>query len=295
MVNSQPRKEPSFDRNRAGRSRRNRPQSALGRRRVGVLQALVLQRSDRPGRLDYDPKLGSFRGWLVTIVRNRLRDLLEKRGRQEQGAGDTAMLDWLQQQPDRLDGLADQVGSRIRAATCYDRRQRIRKPIRRKNLASVLADDVDGQSGKEVAHTLDMTVAAVYLAKSRVMARLKLAIRKLQAEFWETAYDIHLSGFAVVAEPLARFAFRSAARRTERTFGILYDLSTNLSLAPARNRGAGLPKSCIKRRSTRPQAGQVMARLKARTTQSETQADSAGGMISISTSCALAMPGHLAG
>ena len=36
---------------------------------------------------------------------------------------------------------------------------------------------VEGRSGKEVATALNMTVAAVYLAKSRIMARLKERLR----------------------------------------------------------------------------------------------------------------------
>jgi DNA-directed RNA polymerase specialized sigma24 family protein len=41
---------------------------------------------------------------------------------------------------------------------------------------------VEGKSGQEVARALGLTVAAVYLAKSRVMAKLKEQIRQLQGE-----------------------------------------------------------------------------------------------------------------
>ena len=41
---------------------------------------------------------------------------------------------------------------------------------------------VQGKSGKEVAAVLGMTTAAVYLAKRRVMARLKEEIEQLEAE-----------------------------------------------------------------------------------------------------------------
>jgi RNA polymerase sigma-70 factor (ECF subfamily) len=41
---------------------------------------------------------------------------------------------------------------------------------------------VQGKRGKEVARTLGMTVAAVYLAKSRVLARLKEKVQELQGE-----------------------------------------------------------------------------------------------------------------
>jgi RNA polymerase sigma-70 factor (ECF subfamily) len=41
---------------------------------------------------------------------------------------------------------------------------------------------VDGKSGKEVAQRLGMTAAAVYLAKSRVMARLRAQIQQLDGD-----------------------------------------------------------------------------------------------------------------
>src|SRR5262245_14882072 len=59
------------------------------------------------GRLDYDPARGSFRGWLFTIVRNRLRDHIARRGREVHGSGNTGVLDRLHEQPDRADPLGD--------------------------------------------------------------------------------------------------------------------------------------------------------------------------------------------
>jgi RNA polymerase sigma factor (sigma-70 family) len=134
------------------------------------------------GKFDYDPKHGSFRGWLFTIVRNRLRDLAEKRGRQERGSGDTAMLDRLEQQPDRCEELSKEWDREYERQLLLTAAQRIRGDFAEKTWQAFWQATVDGASGKEVAQALDMTVAAVYLAKSRVMARLKTAIQQLQAE-----------------------------------------------------------------------------------------------------------------
>jgi RNA polymerase sigma-70 factor (ECF subfamily) len=41
---------------------------------------------------------------------------------------------------------------------------------------------VEGRGGKDVAAALGLTVAAVHLAKSRVMARLKEQIRQVEGE-----------------------------------------------------------------------------------------------------------------
>src|SRR5262249_43567389 len=49
--------------------------------------------------LQYGPQRGTFRGWLFTIVRNKLRNWREAKSRQHLGAGDTAAQDMLQQLP----------------------------------------------------------------------------------------------------------------------------------------------------------------------------------------------------
>src|SRR5947208_6425875 len=40
-------------------------------------------------RFDYDPRRGSFRGWLFTVVRNKLCDSAAARERPGRGTGDT--------------------------------------------------------------------------------------------------------------------------------------------------------------------------------------------------------------
>ena len=50
----------------------------------------------------FDAKLGSFRSWLFTVVRNRLRDLATSPKRHDRGAGDTATLDRLGEIPDAV-------------------------------------------------------------------------------------------------------------------------------------------------------------------------------------------------
>jgi RNA polymerase sigma-70 factor (ECF subfamily) len=132
--------------------------------------------------LDYDPRRGSFRGWLFTVVRNKLSNFLTRRRPHEQGAGGTDFHSRLQEQPappEAPDALWDQEYERqLFARAAADVRARVRE-------ATWLAfwrTTVEGQSAKEVAGRLHMTVAAVYLAKSRVMAQLQEQIRLLRVE-----------------------------------------------------------------------------------------------------------------
>jgi RNA polymerase sigma-70 factor (ECF subfamily) len=133
-------------------------------------------------RLDYDPQKGSFRGWLFTVARNKLLNFLAQQRRLVQGAGDTSAQDLLEAQP---------AGEEDEAALWdkdYERRifawvaERVRGGFQDSTWLAFWQTAVDGRSAKAVAESLGMTVGAVYIAKSRVLARLKEQIQELQAE-----------------------------------------------------------------------------------------------------------------
>ena len=131
------------------------------------------------GRLDYDPRRGSFRGWLFTVVRNQLRDFRDRQRRQVAGSGNSGVQQLLNEQPTPPEDEWDRE---------YERRlftwaaEQVRPAVQAATWQAFWRTAVEGQGGQEVARALGMTVAAVYLAKSRVMARLKEEIRQLQVE-----------------------------------------------------------------------------------------------------------------
>src|SRR5262245_61972056 len=57
-------------------------------------------------KLDYDPRRGSFRGWLFTVARNKLRNFLAAQRRPGRGSGDTADQHRLDELPAREDETA---------------------------------------------------------------------------------------------------------------------------------------------------------------------------------------------
>jgi len=130
--------------------------------------------------LDYDPRRGSFRGWLFAVVRNRLRGFWARQDRPGRGSGDSAAHDRLREVPARAedpDELWEQEYERRRFAWAAER---VREQVQDATWQAFRMTAVEGKSGQEVAQVLGMTVAAVYLAKSRVMARLKEQIKPLQ-------------------------------------------------------------------------------------------------------------------
>lgn len=133
--------------------------------------------------LEYDPKRGSFRGWLFTVVQNRLTDHWRREGRREQGAGDTDAQQQLNElpQPGRLDASTQWDADYERQLFHYAANI-VKQDFAEATWRVFWMTAVDGASGRDVAEQLGLTVAAVYLAKGRVMTRLKEQVKLLVGE-----------------------------------------------------------------------------------------------------------------
>ena len=131
------------------------------------------------GRLDYDERRGSFRGWLFTLAHHKLHDLTARRRRNGRGGEDTGVQTLLDELPAREEDQAlwDQEYERrlfARAAA------QVRGDFQEATWQAFWLTAVDGRAVKDVAGQLGLTVAAVYLARSRVMARLRERILELE-------------------------------------------------------------------------------------------------------------------
>jgi RNA polymerase sigma factor (sigma-70 family) len=131
------------------------------------------------GRLNYDPERGSFRGWLFTIVRNKLRNFLSRNGRHCRGSGDTDAQDLLAALPAQEQDSAEWDKE-------YEQRvfgwaaEQVRGEFEDSTWLAFWLTAVEGKSPKDAAAVLNLTVGAVYIAKSRVIARLRKRIEQLQ-------------------------------------------------------------------------------------------------------------------
>jgi RNA polymerase sigma-70 factor (ECF subfamily) len=133
-------------------------------------------------RLDYDPRRGTFRAWLFTVVRNTLCNFVKRRRRQVQGSGDTGVQESLDQQPGPIDEPEAEWDREYERRLFSWAAEQVRGSVQPATWQAFWRTAVEGESGQEVARALGMSVAAVYLAKSRVMVRLKEQIRQLQLE-----------------------------------------------------------------------------------------------------------------
>jgi RNA polymerase sigma-70 factor (ECF subfamily) len=144
-----------------------------------VTQDVLRDVSTAVRRLEYDPGRGLFRSWLFTLAHRKLADFFRRRGRQEQGSGDSGVQGLLEQRPAAADEARwDEDYERRAFAWAADQ---VRGRFSAKTLQAFVLTAVENRSGEEAARQLGLTVAAVYLAKSRVMARLKEQVQALEA------------------------------------------------------------------------------------------------------------------
>ena len=133
-------------------------------------------------RLEYDPRRGSFRGWLYTVARSKLSNLLAARARQAQGSGDTGVQGLLEQQPaPAADDSAEWDAEYERRLFAWAAEQ-VRADFQEKTWQAFWQAAVEGKPAAQAAEALGLSVGAVYVAKSRVMARLKEQVQELHEE-----------------------------------------------------------------------------------------------------------------
>jgi RNA polymerase sigma-70 factor (ECF subfamily) len=108
-------------------------------------------------------------------------DFFADSSRHVSGSGDTAMVQRLAEQPD----ADDERQAELEYQRCLFRwaAERVRHEFQDSSWQAFWRTHVDGQNCKAVAAELDMSLEAVYMARGRVLARLRQRI--LEAEGWD--------------------------------------------------------------------------------------------------------------
>ncbi len=146
-----------------------------------LMQTVMRSVAGAIGRLDYDREQGTFRGWLFTITRNKVYSFLEARRIRPQGSGDTGTNRLLDSHPDSSnDSDVWELDYQRRLASLA--MERVQSEFQDNTWRAFQLTAVDGQPAAEVSRQLGLSPGAIYVAKSRVLARLKDEVEKLQRE-----------------------------------------------------------------------------------------------------------------
>lgn len=129
---------------------------------------------------DYDPAKGTFRGWLFTIVQNCLRNFVARERHAARGTGDTRVQQALSQYAQSAD---DGEWERDYQRHLLQRAAgEIRGTFQDSTWQAFWQTAIEGRAPKDVATDLGTTVAAVYMAKHRVILGLRRQIEHLEKE-----------------------------------------------------------------------------------------------------------------
>jgi RNA polymerase sigma-70 factor (ECF subfamily) len=133
------------------------------------------------GRWNYDPARGKFRGWLFTVTRNKIFSFLEARRRRAVGSGDSDVQEQLEATaaPDDQEEQWDREYERRLFAWAADE---VRGEFTPQTWQAFWQTAVEDKPPREVARALGMSPGAVYVAKSRVLARLREQVQQFQEE-----------------------------------------------------------------------------------------------------------------
>jgi RNA polymerase sigma-70 factor (ECF subfamily) len=128
-------------------------------------------------RLDYDPRRGAFRNWLFTIVRRKLSNWRRDQRTLAIQAGDGNAQELIEQCPAPQDEAEweEKWHERLFAWACAQ----VRPEVSDATWQAFWRTAIDDCAGKAVAAELGMTVAAVYRARSRILARLREHVRSV--------------------------------------------------------------------------------------------------------------------
>ncbi len=142
-----------------------------------VTQEVLQQIASRIDRFEYDASKGQFRGWLHTVTRNMVVNF-QKRHSRHRGSGESAVQRVLEAQPASSSDEAEWN-------TVYQQRlmswamERVQGEFADAQWQAFELTAIQHLPPAGVAEQLQMSVGAVYVAKSRVIARLRTFVEEL--------------------------------------------------------------------------------------------------------------------
>lgn len=153
-----------------------------------VVQETVLSVAKKMNEFKYDPALGSFKGWLLTLTRWRIADQFRKRtrhGHREAPADDaTARTRAIETVPDPHGQMLDAIWDAEWKKNLMDAAiERVKRKVGARQYQLFDLYVLKEWKVEEVAKTLGVSTDQIYQAKSRISTAIRKEYELLEARF----------------------------------------------------------------------------------------------------------------
>jgi RNA polymerase sigma-70 factor (ECF subfamily) len=130
-------------------------------------------------RWDPDPAKGSFRGWLFRIARNLVVDFLAGQRRHPRGSGRTSVHEMLADRPAVDPAASAEFAAEFRRRAFDWAAGQVKNEFAESTWQAFWKTGVENRPVGDVARELGLSPGAVYIARSRVLARLRGRVEQL--------------------------------------------------------------------------------------------------------------------
>lgn len=131
---------------------------------------------------EYDSAKGKFRGWLHTVTRNHIVNH-QKKNQRHRGSGDSGVQQLLNNQPGDHREQDDGWDETFQQQMLNVAMQRAKTEFTETNWLAFYRTSVEQTRPATVADQLQIKVGAVYVAKSRVVARLREIVEEFGGDW----------------------------------------------------------------------------------------------------------------
>ena len=143
-----------------------------------VTQAVLLRLADKMRTFQYDPSR-KFRAFLKTLTHNAWYDFLQSRKRAGVGSGDTDVLEALHTLEAR-DDLVQHLQGQFDREVLDEAMTRVQKRVEPHTWKAFCLTALEGLAGSVAAERLNMKIATVFKAKSKVQKLLQEEVANME-------------------------------------------------------------------------------------------------------------------
>jgi RNA polymerase sigma-70 factor (ECF subfamily) len=150
-----------------------------------MMQDALQRVSQSISKFEYDPNLGRFRSWLFLLASQCISNQLKKQARQPVGSADSGVARMIELTPSVDDEAVWE--NEYRQYILNWAMEQIRDQFAESTWRAFFETAIKNRSTEEVASELQMSVGAVYIAKSRVTKRLRAKVASVDESIETTA------------------------------------------------------------------------------------------------------------